>query len=204
MTTTASSTTIPSRFGWRVVDIIVAAVIGVACGVIFFGWNIASDFVTDPLGAVLPGLQSLGYGIWLLAAPLAALIVRKPGAAFFAEVMAASVSALLGAQWGLLTIESGIVEGLAAELVFAIFLYKVWSLPVAMLAGAVAGLATGVNELIIYYPGIDAPFAIVYIIGYVVSGAVLAGLLGWLLTKALARTGALNRFASGRALAERV
>jgi energy-coupling factor transport system substrate-specific component len=201
---TAPAAPAPSRFRWRVVDIIVAAVVAVACGVIFLGWNIASDLVTDPLGAVLPGLKSLGYGLWLLAGPLAALIVRKPGAALFAEVVAASVSALLGAQWGLLTIESGIVQGLAAELIFAVFLYKVWSLPVALLAGAAAGLAAGVNELIIYYPGVDALFATVYVACYAVSGAVLAGLLGWLLTRALARTGALNRFASGRALAERV
>ena len=130
--------------------------------------------------------------------------MRKPGAALFAEVVAASVSALLGAQWGPLTIESGLVQGLAAELIFAIFLYKVWSLPVGMLAGAAAGLAAGINELIIYYPGIDTPFAVVYVVCYVISGALLAGLLGWLLTNALARTGALNRFASGRELAERV
>ena len=172
MTSTAATPTITaSRFQWRVVDIIVAAVIAVACGVIFLGWNIGSDVITDPLGAVLPGLKSLGYGLWLLAGPLAALIVRKPGAALFAELVAASVSALLGAQWGLLTLESGIVQGLAAELVFAIFLYRVWSLPVAMLAGAAAGLAAGINELIFYYPGIDALFAIVYVVGYAISGA---------------------------------
>ena len=63
--TSGSGAAAPSRFRWRVVDIIVAAVIAVACGVIFLGWNIASDFVTDPLGAVLPGLKSLGYGLWL-------------------------------------------------------------------------------------------------------------------------------------------
>jgi energy-coupling factor transport system substrate-specific component len=37
-----------------------------------------------------------------------------------------------------------------------------------------------------------------------VSGAVIAGLLSWLVARALARTGALSRFASGRDTAARV
>ena len=37
-----------------------------------------------------------------------------------------------------------------------------------------------------------------YTISSIVSGAVLAGLVSWLLTRALARTGVLHRFAAGR------
>lgn len=200
MSTTAST----NPYRWRVVDIVVAAVVAVACGVLFFGWNIASDWVTDPLAALLPGLQALGYGVWLLAGPLTALIVRKPGAALFGELVAASVSALLGAQWGLLTLESGLVQGLAAEIVFAIFAYRVWSWPVAVLAGAAAGLAMAVNDLFLWYAGAGALFGVVYTISGVASGAVIAGLLAWLLVRGLARTGALTRFAAGRELTERV
>ncbi|MDF1478570.1 ECF transporter S component [Leifsonia sp. H3M29-4] len=197
--------TIPtSTTAWRVVDIVVAAVVAVACGVIFFGWNLASDWVTDPLSALLPGLQGLGYGVWLIGGLLTAVIVRKPGAALFGEVVAASVSALLGAQWGLLTLESGLVQGLAAELIFLAFLYRVWSLPVVMLAGAASGLAMAVNDLVLWYAGADALFATVYVISCVVSGAVVAGLLSWLLARGLARTGALSRFAAGREGAVRV
>jgi energy-coupling factor transport system substrate-specific component len=197
--------TIPtSTTAWRVVDIVVAAVVAVACGVIFFGWNLASDWVTDPLSALLPGLQGLGYGVWLIGGLLTAVIVRKPGAALFGEVVAASVSALLGAQWGLLTLESGLVQGLAAELIFLAFLYRVWRLPVVMLAGAASGLAMAVNDLVLWYAGADALFATVYVISCVVSGAVVAGLLSWLLARGLARTGALSRFAAGREGAVRV
>jgi energy-coupling factor transport system substrate-specific component len=202
--TITTPTPLESRSRWRVVDIVVAAVVAVACGVIFFGWNLASDWVTDPLSAVLPGLQGLGYGVWLIGGLLTALIVRKPGAALFGEVVAASVSALLGAQWGLLTLESGLVQGLAAELVFLAFLYRVWSLPVVMLAGAASGLAMAINDLILWYAGADALFATVYVISCVVSGALVAGLLSWLLTRGLARTGVLSRFAAGREGAVRV
>ena len=55
---------------------------------------------------------------------LAPLIVRKRGAAIFAEMTAAGVSALLGSQWGPDVLLSGFVQGAAAELVFAMTLYR--------------------------------------------------------------------------------
>lgn len=187
----------PSR-RWRVVDIVVASVLGVACGVLFFGFNLVADRLTDPLSALLPGLQGIGYGVWLLAGPLAMLVVRKPGAALYGELVAASVSALLGAQWGPLTLESGLVQGLAAELVFLLFGYRVFALWVALLAGAVAGVGMAVNDLLLWYAGADTLFATVYTASGVLSGAVIAGLGSWLLVRGLAATGALDRFASGR------
>jgi energy-coupling factor transport system permease protein len=202
--TAVAASPVRSRFAWRVVDIVVAAVVAVACGVVFLGWNVASEWIATPLTALLPGLQGLGYGIWLLGGLLTAAIVRKPGAALFGEIVAASVSALLGAQWGPLTIESGLVQGLAAELILLAFLYRVWRLPVLMLAGAAAGLAMAVNDLILWYAGADALFATVYAVSCILSGAVLAGVVAWSLTRGLARTGVLNRFAAGRENAERV
>ena len=202
MTTATLSTATKPSLRWRVVDIIVAAVVAVACGAVFVGWNFGSH-IFDGAQALLPGIQSLGYGPWLLGGPLAALIIRKPGAALFGELVAAAVSMLLGAQWGLQTLESGLVQGLAAELVFAVFLYRVWSWPVALLAGAAAGLAAGINDWIFYYAGADTLFLTIYIAGATLSGAVIAGVGAWALVKALARTGALRRFAAGRE-AERV
>jgi energy-coupling factor transport system substrate-specific component len=96
------------------------------------------------------------------------------------------------------------VQGLAAELIFLVFLYRVWRLPVVMLAGAASGLAMAINDLVLWYAGADALFATVYVISCVVSGAVVAGLLSWLLARGLARTGALSRFAAGREGAVRV
>ncbi|MEC9324796.1 MAG: ECF transporter S component, partial [Actinomycetota bacterium] len=113
----------------------------------------------------------------------------------------ATVSALVGNQWGVLTIESGLVQGLGAELVFAVFLYRRWNLPVAILAGALAGVALAVNDLILWYPGAATAFAVIYTASAVVSGAVIAGVLSWFVVRGLARTGALSRFESGRAFA---
>jgi energy-coupling factor transport system substrate-specific component len=189
---------------WRVVDIVVASVIGVASGIIFVAWNVLSTPVTDPLKALLPGLQALGGGFWLFAGVLTALIVRKPGAALYGEIVAASVSALIGNQWGPLTLVSGATQGLGAELVFLIFFYANWRAYVALLAGAGAGLAMALTDLTLWYPGSGTVFITVYTISAIVGGALIAGLLSWLAARGIARTGALNRFASGRESTVRV
>ncbi len=173
--------------------------LGVAAALVFFAWNNLYDAVTTPISLVLPGSQALLYGIWLFAGVLGGLVIRKPGAALFTELVAAVVSALLGAQWGGFgVIESGLVQGLGAELVFLVFLYSNWRIYVALLAGVGAGLAMAVNDLVLYWVGSTAQFAIVYAVCAVISGAVIAGLGSWFLTRGLARTGVLSRFASGR------
>ena len=193
------------RYRWRVVDIVVASVIAVACAAVFLLWNVGYEGPSAILKPLLPGLQGLLAGPWLIAGVLGGLIIRKPGAAIYTETVAAVISALVGNQWGgPLTIVSGLVQGFGAEIVFLVFLYGVWRLPVAMLAGAGAGLACGINDRILWYPGADTLFTTVYISATTVSGAVIAGLGGWLIARALARTGALSRFAAGREAGVRV
>ena len=209
MNASASAPTAPapagSRLQWRIVDIVVASVIGVASGLIFLFWNIGYLGPSALLSSLLPGLQGLLDGPWLFAGVLGALIIRKPGAAIYTEVLAAVVSALIGNQWGgFLTLEAGLIQGLGAELVFLAFRYRVWTLPVAILAGIGAALAGGINNLVLWYSGADVAFTIVYLVSTAISGALIAGALPWVLVRGLARTGALDRFASGRAVRARV
>lgn len=196
--TLAKPTVTKTPVRWRVVDIVTAAVLGVTAGFLFFAWNLIYAPVTAPFEALLPGLQALLYGVWLVAGVLGALIIRKPGAALFTSVVAASVSALLGASWGLLTLQSGLIQGLGAELVFLLFVYKRWSLPVAMLAGVLSGFAMAMNDWLLWYPGATLSFIAIYTVSAMISGAVIAGIGSWALVRALARTGALSRFAAGR------
>ncbi len=197
---TTSRATPPARIGqWRVVDIVVASVLGVAAGVIFWAWGLAWETVSSPLKAALPGMQASLAAVWLFAGVLGGLVIRKPGAAIYTSTLAAVVSALVGTQWGgFLTIEAGLVQGLGAELIFLIFLYRRWSLPVAILAGAGAGLSMAINDLVLWYAGSATEFAVIYVISAIVGGAVIAGALSWFAVRGLAATGALSRFASGR------
>jgi len=197
-TSTSSTSRKPRVLKWRVVDIVVASVIGVASGVIFWAWGLA----WSPLSALLaftPGLEGLLAGGWLFAGVLGGLIIRKPGAAVYTEVVAAVVSMLIGTQWGFSTLIWGVVEGLGAEIVLALFFYANWRLGVALLAGAGAGVAVGLlDTTFTSYAALDFGYKAVYFVSAVVSGTVLAGLLSWLAVRGLARTGALSRFASGR------
>ncbi|MET0297440.1 MAG: ECF transporter S component [Microbacterium sp.] len=193
------------RFRWRIVDIVVASVIGVASGLIFLLWNIGYLGPKTLLEPLAPGIQGLLDGPWLFAGVLGALIIRKPGAAIYTETLAAVVSALVGNTWGgFLTIEAGLVQGLGAELIFLLFLYRRWSLPVAILAGAGAALAGGINNLVLWFAGAGPTFTVVYLASTILSGAVIAGALSWVLARGLAATGALDRFASGRQARARV
>jgi energy-coupling factor transport system substrate-specific component len=203
---TITSTSAPTArvLRWRVVDIVVASVVAVASGVVFWVWGQVQNPISGPVTALLPGFQGILNGPWLFAGVLAGLIVRKPGAALYGEVVAATVSALIGTQWGFATLLSGVVQGLGAEIVFALFLYANWRLVPALLAGVGAGAAEAVLDLLYWYPGSKPEFAAVYTVSTMVSGLVIAGLGSWLLVRALARTGALSRFAAGREVTGRV
>jgi energy-coupling factor transport system substrate-specific component len=190
-----SSAEIQDRSGWRVVDIVVTAVLGVAFGVVFWQWNVV--FLPLFTGQVNP-LAYLLSGMWLVPGVLAMLVIRRPGAALFAEVLAAVVSALLGSAWGLDVILSGAVQGAGAELIFAALLYRSFGLPMALLAGAGAAVGEWLHDMPVYYPGTAFEVQLAYGAFMLISGLVIAGAGSWLLVRALAPTGVLSPFAAGR------
>ena len=204
--------------GWRTVDIITIAFLGAALGVAFWGWGV---FYNGPVTALKIGyapLMGLFVGPWFLAGVVGGLVVRRPGAALFCEVVAALVSMLPGTEWGATVLVSGILQGLGAELAFAIFGYKAFGAAMAALAGRAVGAAR------VGLRGREVPGVVGRRAGAVgarrtaaagtpsgccatssstsgamaVSGAVLAGLVGWLLVRALARAGALSAFPAGQ------
>jgi len=183
---------------WRTVDIVVAAVIAVAFGVVFWAWGLLWN---GPAEAIpLPG-RAFMYGVWLVPAVLGGLVIRKPGAAFFTETVAALVSLALGTVWGWTLVVQGPVEALAAELAFALFAYRSFGLVAACLAGALSGLAASVYDIVVWYPASQyqtATMRIPYVLITVASSVVIAGLGSYALTRALAETGVLDRFPSGR------
>jgi energy-coupling factor transport system substrate-specific component len=181
---------------WRTVDIVIAAVLAAAFGVIFWAWGLLWN---GPAEAIpLPG-RAVIYGVWLVPAVLGALVIRKPGAAFFTLTLAALVSVALGTSWGWTLVVQGPIEAAAAELAFALVGYRVYRAPVALLAATLAGLAAAIYDVIVWYPGFAwASFRIPYIAITVASSLVVAGLGSVALTRALAQTGVLDRFPAGR------
>ncbi|MEU4422806.1 ECF transporter S component [Actinoplanes sp. NPDC024001] len=186
----------PNR--WRTIDVVVASVIAVAFGVIFWAWNTVWS-VTESAFAFFPPAQTLLYGIWLMPAVLGGLIIRKPGASLYTELVAAIISALLGNSWGATVIPQGLVQGLGAELAFAALRYRNYRLPAALLAGALTGLSAAIFDFFAWNSETALwSYRVPYALLTVVSGTVLAGLGSWLLVRALAPTGVLDRFGAGR------
>ena len=204
-TTGRSLTATRPLMGWRTVDILTIAFLGAALGVAFWGWGV---FYNGPVTALKIGyapLMGLFVGPWFLAGVVGGLVVRRPGAALFCEVVAALVSMLPGTEWGATVLISGVLQGLWAELVFAIFGYKAFSIGVAALAGALSAPLQWGFEVMSLPAGGGGWYAewvlrdkVVYLGAMMLSGAVIAGVLGWLLVRALARAGALSAFPPGQ------
>ena len=180
---------------WRTVDIVVAAVLGVAFGVVFWAWNLLGAILVPGL---FPPLAAILNGVFLMPGVVAALMIRKPGAAVFASTLAAAVSLLLGSPFGGIILIYGFVQGLGAELGFALTRYRRFGLAAALLAAATAGLATSILDLSLYYRAWPLTWMSSYLGLTVLSSLLLAGVGGWLLVRSLATSGALSSFRVGQ------
>lgn len=188
---------------YRTVDLLVTVLIGAAFGVAFLGYGQLYTLI-GPLTAAFKPAEGLLAGIWFLPAVLAALLVRKPGAALLAEMVAAVLSMLLGSQWGWGTAVSGLMQGGGVELAFLLTRYRRFTLPLAVLGGVLAGLLEWGWEKIVYYQEMSWLFSGTMLAFFLLSGAVLAGGLGWAASRALIATGAVDSLASGREAARAV
>ena len=88
-------------------------------------------------------------------------------------------------------------QGLGAEIGFALFRYQKWNLPIVMLSGALTGLSNGLYEWVVT-AGWSVLQGATFTFCCIVSGAVFGGALMWFVQKALAKTGVLDRFESGK------
>ncbi len=186
----APASTAPLDRGWRTLDIVVVAVIAAAFGVFMAGFNVVYQAAGGAAGSPLNVL----YGIWLLPAVVAPAIVRKPGAALFAELVAASLSVLLVSQWGPDAILSGFLQGLGAELVFALFRYRRFDVLAIALASVASAALAFVHDWLLYYQGLAGDVLAITAIAMLISAAVLMPAVTAAVVRALRRTGALRGF----------
>jgi len=200
----ASTTSTRPSFGdllrYRTVDIVTVTTLGVAFGVVFWGWGKLYEPISGLAVFSFPPSSALLAGPWLIAGVVGGLIVRKPGAAVATELIAASVSALVpgGTQWGSSVVVSGLLQGLGAELILAIFLYRRFGVVIAALAGALAGVFEAFYEWKSYYADWHLDYKLAHLGFLSLSGLVVAGVGGFLLVRALARAGVLDAFGPGR------
>ncbi|MFC7320196.1 ECF transporter S component [Halobacillus campisalis] len=181
---------------WRLKEIVVMSALSVVFAVVYLAFL--------PVGKILAGLfgpigYDLIFGIWFIVSIIAAYIIRKPGAAFLSETIAATVEVLLGNAIGPMLIISGIIQGLGAESAFALTRYKYYNLQVLMLAGIMAALFSFVwGYFTSGFAALTSSYVFAMLLTRMISGALIAGLLGKWLSDALAKTGVLSSFALGK------
>jgi energy-coupling factor transport system permease protein len=181
---------------WTTREIVVAAVLAVAVGVIFWAWGLlwSSAFQVIPF----PFSYAL-VGVWMVGGLLVPYVIRRPGAALFGELVAAFVSMAMGNQWGILTMASGLVQGVGAELVFAAFRWKRFTGIALYAAAALAGAFSILLDTFVYsyYATYSWSSIGVAAVLCVASSVVLGGGLSHLLGGLLAKTGVLSGLGGG-------
>ena len=199
-TNTRTQLAVGGPVAWRSVDLVTTAILGVALGAAFWGWDLLLyPTVSALLNTAFPPLASLTLGVWVLPAVVGGFVVRRPGAALLCEIVAATVEALLGNQWGLNVMISGALQALGVEIILAIFLWRGFRLGVAVLAGVLSAiLELCCWEWWVYQGEYTVSMKLVALGCAVISCSAISGLGGWGLVRAMAATGALNAFPAGR------
>ncbi|WP_255425133.1 ECF transporter S component [Sporosarcina obsidiansis] len=167
-------------------DLLITIMIGVVFGILMKFW----DDLYTVVKPILPVARQLIYGMWFMVGPFAFLLIRKPGTALIASVAGASLSAFAG--HGLEVLMYGFAQGLAAELLFAAFRYKRYSIVVAGLAGVCSCLASFTLDLFYGYAALET-WALVVKYGLrTISAFIFTGVFAVLIVRALEATGVTN------------
>ena len=186
----------PEQSVWTLRETLIVAVLGAVFGVLYLGWVQVWLVLQAIFG---PVTMDVVMGFWFIVSIIAAAIIRKPGVALVSEVMAAAVQVLLGSPAGLLLLLTGLVQGAGAEAVFAATRWRRYSLTVLMAAGMGAAVFSFVYTWIRFDYGSLAPGLLVAMFALrLASGALLGGLLGHHVVRALHRTGVLAGLAIDR------
>jgi energy-coupling factor transport system substrate-specific component len=178
---------------WNQREIVVVAAIGVVFGIVYLAWV---QLWLIAQGLIGPLALDLFFGLWCVASIIAAYAVRRPGAAFFAEVVAAVAEVATGNPAGLILILTGIVQGAGAELPFALTRWRRYDWPALIAAGVSAAAFSFVYTWIRFnYGALDPGFLALMFALRAASAILLASVLGRWIALALARTGVLDGLA---------
>lgn len=194
-----NTTTSRSPFAWSLRDIMLIVVLGVVAGFLYWvlvqGW-VALSVLAGPFGDLT---QHFLFGGWLLVAPVAIAIVRRPFAGVFAEILASVIEVVfLGSAVGPLLFVAAGLQGIGSELPFAVGRYRHYE-------WLRYGLSGGLGALFVFFfsafrsgwYGTDLFWTRLVI--QVISGVVIGGLFARVIVEGLARTGVVDNFAIGLA-----
>lgn len=178
-----------SIFAYTTSEIVLLAVLGVVFGVA----NVFLGALPQWGGALLgPLFSGLLGGFVQISQVLGGYIVRRPGAATLTMMINVAVNFSLGTQQELFCFRLVSPQGFGAELAFMLFGYKRFDLLVMMLAGGLASVGSQLMFLVFFtWDPSTGPYIASVAIAFV-AGMIEAGIVAYLLAKALERTGLIS------------
>lgn len=181
---------------WKLKEVVLMSVFAVVFAVVYLLFVHVGNIWSGVIG---PIAYEWIFGIWFIVSIISAYIIRKPGAAFFSETMAATIEVMIGNAVGPRLILSGLVQGLGAEAAFAATGYKRYDWWVLVLAGVGAAVFSFAYGFLVSGYAVLSPTLLAVMFGLrVMSGAIIAGLGGKYLSDGLLATGALRGYAISR------
>ncbi|GAB3818833.1 ECF transporter S component [Tessaracoccus terricola] len=179
-------------------DIVLMVVLGVTFGFLYWvlvqAWN-ALAVAMGPAGDVA---QHVLFGGWLLVAPLAIAIIRRPGVGIVAEILASVVEfVFLGSPAGPTLLIAAALQGFGSELAFAIGRYRRFGWGTYALSGLLGA------SIVFFYSAFRSGWygQNIFWLRFgmqAASGVILGGLLAKVLVDALKATGVLANFRIAR------
>ena len=189
------------KYEWKLQDVIMVSLLCVVFGVVYLAAVYLAAFlrtVFTPFG-LAPLANELVFGIWLMAATIAAYIIQKPTVAVIAEILAAVIEVMLGNWFGPMVIVAGFIQGLGAELVFAVYKYERFDMTTMLLAAAGSCITSFAWSFVRSgYGNYSLGLLVVFFIVRMISTLIFAGVLSKTMGDGLAKTKLLKGYAIGR------
>lgn len=198
MSSSTNSSAARKRLSFTLKDLVLLVVLGVVFGFLYWALVQAWTGLSILMGPAGDLAQHFLTGGWLLVAPIAIAIVRRPFAGIIAEVLASVIEVVfLGSAVGPILFIAAAIQGLGSEIPFAARRYKSFGWGVYVLSGLLgSGLVFFYSALRFGWYGQDLFFIRLGI--QLVSGLILGGLLAKGIVDAIAGTGVVDNFAIGR------
>jgi energy-coupling factor transport system permease protein len=182
---------------YTVRDLITLAVVSAVGAVAYTLLNFPTSAIQSTAGPVAGGIVT---GLFAWTYPINYMLIRKPGAALGTGIIGTVIQVLMGNPAGVYTIGWGVLLGIAFEVCFAAARYEKISFPILVVAAAVASQFQTIWTWQLYGWGASMEQYWLSIPVVLISGAIFAGGLGYVLGRAITRTG-LVRGAAGQSRA---
>lgn len=196
MTTTVEPT-LSRRLELR--ELVLLAVLGAVFGFLYWALVQAWSGLQVAMGPFGDLAQNVLIGGWMVVAPLAIFILRRPGVGIVAEILAAFIEfAFLGSPVGPTLLLVGFIQGAGAEVAFTATRYRRYGWPTFVVSGVTAAVANFVYGAY-RFGWIGQDLLELRIVLQLASGILLCGVLAKVLGEALLRTGVLDDLPVGRA-----